>query len=204
MTVTQTLIDAIKNSKFALLSATNPSSNPELATALKFWEKILENSEAVILLLKHDLNVQASAIHRISIEHLANLAALLKGVCTLEQLQKKAVADIAKQARLLSESEEKSPVLTDDNKSALAGLRGRLTVKEDEEKAQNTFNLLAECGLSCFYVEYRTISLGAAHSTLVSIIQSDSLEEAEKLKESVMNLLQFPAALLDDYMQKRQ
>ncbi|MNJ44896.1 hypothetical protein D3C77_399670 [compost metagenome] len=121
----------------------------------------------------------------------------------MEQLKTKAEADIAKQARLLSEGEDKSPVLTDENKTALAGLQDTLTVKEDEEKSQNTFNLLVKCGLECFYVEYRVISLGAAHSTLISIIQPRSLEDAEKLKESVVNLLKFPAVLLDDYMQKR-
>lgn len=203
MTATQKLMDAIEDSKSALLSATNPSRNPELATALKFWEKILENSEAVVLLLNHELNVQAAAIHRISIEHLANFAALLKGVCTTEQLETKAEADIAKQARLLSEGEQKSRLLTDDNKTALAGLRDTLTVKEDEEKSQNTFNLLNKCGLEFLYMEYRLISLGAAHSTLISIIQPSSLEEADKLKESVVNLLQFPAVLVGDYMRNR-
>ena len=197
------LIDAINTSRSALLSATKTSKSPEFATALQFWTKILENCEAVTLLLSHNLNVQAFAVHRISIEHLANFAALLKGLCTVEQLKKKSEADIVKQARLLSEGEDKSPVLTDENKNALAGLRDRLTTKEDEEKSQNTFNLLAECGLSCLYVEYRIISLGAAHSTLVSIIQSSSTEEIDKVKKSVVNLLKFPTALLGEFMEKR-
>ncbi|UCJ15315.1 hypothetical protein K5Q02_15780 [Pseudomonas sp. MM211] len=76
--------------------------------ALKFLENIISNSDAVLLLINNDFDREAAAVNRIAIEHLINLAALIKKPEHLDTLLLQGKNDIAKTLRMVTDEDQQS------------------------------------------------------------------------------------------------
>lgn len=202
MTNGDELLAAIERSKITMESNRQLLETKGLTLSLAFWARILENSGSIVLLLQHGFTNEAMAIHRISIEHLANFAGLLKSKCSLVELAEKSEADIAAQARILKGRDEKTSVLTEDNKAKLAEFIKEADAKRVDSPGLNTHNLLHACGLDFFHTDYRLLSIRAAHSTLLSATSPGTTCEAEKLVIDAITLLNFPSAIVTDLFQR--
>lgn len=74
--------------------------------ALKFLDNIISNSNAVLLLINNDFDREAAAVNRIAIEHLINLAALIKHPDHLETLLSPGKNDIPKTLAMIAGGNE--------------------------------------------------------------------------------------------------
>ena len=141
--------------------------------ALKFLDNIISNSNAVLLLINNDFDREAAAVNRIAIEHLINLAALIKHPEHLDTLLRPGKQDIARTLRMVTgESEDAAPaasVPSDSNEAVLHG--------------------------SLFDNAYRELSATYAHSTIASI--STHPDGAQTL-DNMTNLISLGIAFLEN------
>jgi len=199
----QKIIFAIETSRENMLVNKKSLETHDQATVLEFWARILENSESIVLLLQNGYINEALSIHRLSIEHLANFVGLLQSKCTVEELAEKAEADLAAQAKILKERDDRTLVLTNDNREKLSDF---LTMGSKRAPAPglNTHNLLHACNLDFYHTKYRLLSIRAAHSTLLSAVGPGTPDEAEKLESDVIELLNFLRASTADFLKKSE
>ncbi|VXB75415.1 DUF5677 domain-containing protein [Pseudomonas sp. 8O] len=82
--------------------------HPHEKAALGFFKNILSNSKAVILLTQNNYNKEAAAIDHLTIEHLLNLAALIKNPGHLNDLEAQSKSDIKRTLTKIVENQKKT------------------------------------------------------------------------------------------------
>ncbi|MFY1865613.1 DUF5677 domain-containing protein [Achromobacter xylosoxidans] len=169
------------------LSRTHESSPYPII--FQFWDRLVENNRAILVLLDNELFNEAAAVQRISIEHLSTMIGLLKGHVTEQQLHDEAVNQTVKLANNIDSEEKKDSVLTEENKARLAEVRRK--VGKIETSKLGVADLLQKCRLSFLYYRYRTLSNTAVHSTLLSAIDPFSKSDVPELLKTAQELLQF-------------
>lgn len=155
----------------------------------RFWNRFLENSRPILLLIQSGFINEAIAIQRLSIENFAYAVALLRGKLTEQQLTAEMDAELPAQAEKMRRNDERDPVLTPENRERLAAFLEDAANKSITDPGINTYNALDACGLGFFYTHYRQLSVRAAHATLLSAISVGTEEEINKLLERTQDLL---------------
>jgi hypothetical protein len=200
MTSQNDVILSIEESKKTLLSVAAAFESASLSVALDFWERLLENSKSIILLLQKDFINEAMVIHRLSIEHFSIIVGLIKGKTTFEDLKNKTMIDIPKQAREIQMRDTKKPSLTLGNREALKDFLIRMDSDPVPSSGVSVYNLLDSCGLDFMYTNYRAYSIRAAHSTLLWGISVGSLDEVIKLLADVKAILDLTDAFANEFI----
>lgn len=190
------LLQAVVESEKVLHTAVPVFEAASLGIVLGFWQRLIENSRSISLLLQNNFINEAMVVHRLSIEHFGVIVALLEGKTTLKDLGNKDVGDLPKQARRLQANDSKKSVLTPENRDALNSFVKQLEENPAESSGVNVYNLLYSCGLEHIYINYCLYSLRAAHSTLLSGTSVGTAEEAERLMIDVIDIL----SLVDAYV----
>ena len=189
MMVSANLEKSIKESEGMLHSVTPALEAASLGIAINFWERLLENSRSINLLLQNKFINEAMVIHRLSIEHFSIVVALVEGKTTFEDLKNKDLTDIPKQAQRLQKSDTKKSSLTQENREVLKNFINRLEAAPATPSGISVYNLLDSCGLDFIYTNYCLYSLRAAHSTLLSGTSAGGEQEAEKLLADAIDIL---------------
>ena len=169
--------------------------------AIRFFEKFVDNCKAIILLHKAGLTDEPYTIHRLSMEHLFNISALLKDPNFLEQLQAYSEAQIPKALKAINSDEgrSKEPVLTRENKALLAAALIGYDQNPVREFGYSIFNAAQKSEFPDFYnSHYRRISLSYSHSTMASALQlGDRTEERDQLLTYVDSFLKIAVMLIE-------
>lgn len=202
MLITDDLLHAIKKSEDALANATSAFKNASLEIILAFWDRLLENSKSICLLLDNDFVNEAMVIHRLSIEHFSVIVGLMEGKTSLEDLNNKDLTDLPKQARGVQRGDEKNSSLTPENREALKNFVTQMEATPAQASGTSVYNLLDSCGLDSMYINYRLYSIRAAHATLLSGISSGNFSEKTKLVIDAINLLDLTNAFARKYENK--
>lgn len=169
--------------------------------AIRFFEKFFSNCKAIMLLHEAGMTDEAYAIHRLSMEHLFNISALLKDQKFLEQLHAGSEAQIPKALKAIKGDEERSqnPVLTNENKVLLEAALNDYDQNPVRDLGYSIFNAAQKSEFPDFYnSHYRRISLSHAHSTIVSALQDgDNLNERSQLLTYVNDFLKIAVMLIE-------
>lgn len=155
----------------------------------EFWDRLLENNRAILVLLDHEFFNEAAAVQRISIEHLSTMVGLLKGHVTEQQLHDEAVNQLIKLGNNVDSEEKKNSVLTEENKAKLAVFLKKTDKIETSKLGVSA--LLQKCDLSFLYYPYRILSNTAVHSTLLSAIDPFSKNDVPNFLKTAQDLLEF-------------
>lgn len=155
-----------------------------------------------MLLHETGLTDEPYTIHRLSMEHLFNISALLKDPNFLEQLQAYSEAQIPKALKAIKSDEDSSkepPVLTRKNKVLLESALNGYDQNPVRELGYSIFNAARKSEFPYFYnSHYRRISLSYAHSTMASALQvDDRTEERDQLLTNVNNFLKIAIMLIE-------
>ncbi|MBG4983932.1 hypothetical protein GHV66_25615 [Pseudomonas aeruginosa] len=202
MLITDDLRHAIVNSEEALSHAASIFKDGSLEIALEFWNRLLENSKSICLLLDNDFINEAMAIHRLSIEHFSVIVGLVEGKTSLEDLKNKDLTDLPKQARGVQKGDEKNLSLTSENREKLKDFVNKMDASPAQASGVSIYNLLDSCGLDFVYVNYRLYSIRAAHATLLSGISSGDRDEIFTLITDAISLLDLTNAFARKYENK--
>jgi len=190
-------IKALLQHSAETLTQWKPTLNDERKElAFSFWSRLLENGKAILLLSEAALVNEAMTIHRLSIEHFANMVGLLKGKVSPEELQKQAEADLPKQARYIHEDDIKEPTLTTENRERLQRYRDSTEGNPVKDPGVNAYNLLHACDLGFIYLTYRSYSVSAAHSTILSALREGDPTKAQDVLEHTKDLLTLAMAFV--------
>lgn len=178
--------------------------------AIRFFEKFVSNCKAIMLLHEAGMTDETYAIHRLSMEHLFNISALLKDPKFLEQLHAGSEAQIPKALKAIKGDDERSknPVLTNENKVLLEAALNDYDRNPVPDLGYSICNAAQKSEFLDFYnSHYRRISLSHAHSTMVSALQDgDKLNERSQLLTYVSNFLEIAVMLIErefDLSEKR-
>jgi len=170
-----------------------PTAPQELALALQFWSKLINNSKAAVAMAQAGFGSQSAAIHRLSIEYFAFMNSLLEGDTTAEKVEQQKRHETYQFAKALDVTQAKDDklgreALTPENR---AGLKKFLeNPKNDVPGAGiSIFNLLDKADLKFFHDTYRLYSLYAAHANGISVVWEPSEDEFDSLFEGVTELL---------------
>lgn len=199
MLMADDLRHAIVNSEEALSRAASIFKGGSLEIVLAFWDRLLENSKSIYLLLNNDFINEAMVIHRLSIEHFSVIVGLVEGKTSLEDLQNKDLADLPKQARGIQRGDEKNLSLTSENREILKDFVNQMEASPAQASGVSIYNLLDSCGLDFMYVNYRLYSIRAAHATLLSGISPGDRDERSRLITDAISLLDLTSAFARKY-----
>lgn len=152
----------------------------------EFWQRFLDNNQAILVLLNSGLIGEAMAIQRLSIENFANTIALMLGKITPEQLNNQAEAAILDAMKKQEELDKQEERLTVENREMVRSFLENYEQDSKKNSGLSTYNTLGSCGLNFMYqAKYRLLSMRAAHSTLNSALlgkktkQDPAFAEAE-------------------------
>jgi hypothetical protein len=169
--------------------------------AVRFFEKFVSNCNAIMLLHEAGMTDEAYAIHRLSMEHLFNISALLKDPNFLEQLHAGSEAQIPKALKAIKGNEEHSPnpVLTNENKALLEATLNDYDQSPVRDLGYSVFNAAQKSEFPDFYnSHYRRISLSHAHSTMASALHNgERLNERSQLLIYVNDFLKIAVMLIE-------
>jgi hypothetical protein len=178
--------------------------------AIRFFNKFVSNCKAIMLLQEAGMTDEAYAIHRLSMEHLFNISALLKEPLFLEKLLAGSEVQSHKALKAIKGDEERpqNPVLTNENKVRLEAALNEYDQNPVRDLGYSIFNAARESEFPLFYnSHYRIISLSHAHSTIVSALRDgDKLNERSQLLTCVNNFLKIAVMLIErefDLSEKR-
>lgn len=199
MLITDELRHAVRRSEDALSHASLIFKDTSLEIILAFWDRLLENSNSICLLLDNDFINEAMVIHRLSIEHFSVIVGLVEGKTSLEDLKNKDLTDLPKQARGVQRGDEKNLSLTSENREILKDFVSKMDAAPAQASGTSVYNLLDSCGLDFVYINYRLYSIRAAHATLVSGISSGDFAEKAKLITDAISILDLTNAFARKY-----
>lgn len=169
--------------------------------AIIFFEKFVSNCKAIMLLHEAGMTDEAYAIHRLSMEHLFNISALLKDQKFLEQLHAGSEAQIPKAIKAIKGDEEhsKNPFLTKENKVLIEAALNDYDQNPVRDLGYSIFNAAQKSEFPNFYnSHYRRISLSHAHSTMASaLLGGDKLNESSQLLTYVSDFLKIAVMLIE-------
>jgi len=169
--------------------------------AIRFFEKFVSNCKVIMLLHEAGVTDEAYAIHRLSMEHLFNISALLKDKNFLEQLHAGSEAQIPKMLKAIKSDSERSKnsVLTNENQVLVEATLNDYDQNPVSDLGYSVFNAAQKSEFADFYnSHYRRISLSYAHSTMVSVLQDgDKLNEVSQLLTNVSDLLEIAVKLIE-------
>lgn len=202
MLITDELRHAIMRSEDALSHANLVFKDTSLEIILAFWDRLLENSNSICLLLDNDFINEAMVIHRLSIEHFSAIVGLVEGKTSLEDLKNKDLTDLPKQARGIQRGDEKNLSLTPENREILKDFVSQMDATPAQASGTSVYNLLDSCGLDSVYINYRLYSIRAAHATLLSGISSGEFAEKAELITNAISLLDLTNAFARKYESK--
>lgn len=202
MLITDELRHAVMRSEDALSHANLVFKDTSLEIILAFWDRLLENSNSICLLLDNDFINEAMVIHRLSIEHFSVIVGLVEGKTSLEDLKNKDLTDLPKQARGVQRGDEKNLSLTPENREILKDFVSQMDTAPAQASGTSVYNLLDSCGLDSVYINYRLYSIRAAHATLLSGISSGDFAEKAKLITDAISLLDLTNAFARKYESK--
>jgi hypothetical protein len=172
------------------------SVTPEVA--FRFWDRFLENSQSILLLVQSGYTNEAIAIQRLSIENFAYAVALLQGKLTEQKLKDQMDAELPAQAEKMRRSDERHPTLTPENREKLENFLNDAAARSVTDPGINTYNALGSCGLDFFHTRYRHLSIRAAHATLLSAKSTGTPAEVEELFLGMQDLLKLLDAIAMD------
>ena len=202
MLITDELRHAIMRSEDALSHANLVFKDTSLEIILAFWDRLLENSNSICLLLDNDFINEAMVIHRLSIEHFSAIVGLVEGKTSLEDLKNKDLTYLPKQARGIQRGDEKNLSLTPENREILKDFVSQMDAAPAQASGTSVYNLLDSCGLDSVYINYRLYSIRAAHATLLSGISSGDFAEKAELITDAISLLDLTNAFARKYESK--
>ncbi|MDD4929785.1 MAG: DUF5677 domain-containing protein [Gallionella sp.] len=174
------------------------SSNQKLA--LRFFDKIATNSKAIIILYKSHLIDEAYTIHRLSMEHLFNISALLGDPKFEEQLMAYSKAQIPKTLKAINTDDNNSeePLLTRGNKELAEEALKNYETNPISELGYSIFNAAQKSQFPGFYnARYRQISLTHAHSTMASVLKDKNSEKGDDLLTYASDFLKIAVSLIE-------
>jgi hypothetical protein len=165
-------------------SIKNDSMTESQKLALGFLRKMASNSRAIVTLYESNLIDEAYAIHRLSIEHLFNISALLRDPGFVDQLISYSQEQIPKALKGIDRDDSNSGelLLTKENKGRVSDLLKRYEVDPIRELGYSIFNAAQKSEISSLYnSRYRQLSLSYAHSTMASLLNANNLEDDDLL-----------------------
>ncbi|KAI2685060.1 DUF5677 domain-containing protein [Pseudomonas sp. TNT3] len=202
MLTTDDLLHAVKRSEDARSHVTSVFMNSSLEITLAYWNRLLENSKSICLLLDNDFINEAMVIHRLSIEHFSVIVGLVEGKTSLGDLKNKDLTDLPRQALEVQRGDEKNLSLTPENRKILKDFLSDMDATPAQASGTSVYNLLGSCGLDSVYVNYRLYSIRAAHATLLSGISSGDISEKIQLITDAISLLDLTNAFANKYENK--
>lgn len=167
--------------------ATLKSTVPEVT--FRFWDRFLENSRSILLLVESGFTNEAIAIQRLSKENFAYAIALLRGKLTEQKLRDEMDVELPAQAEKMRQSDERDATLTPETREKIAIFLKSAATRSITNPGINTYNALDSSGLRFLYTRYRQCSIRAAHATLLSAISNGTTTEVEELLVGTQGLL---------------
>lgn len=200
MSVRERILGLVKESEAKLQRYEKIIAAENEKLALVFWKKMLENSQATLLLLDEGFLDEAETLNRLALENFFFMLALINSRDTLKKIEGAAGEPIAKMARTAVNKE--ASVLTPENKEKLEEyLQMLLSDAKTGVNSNAKFTAFEASGIAkmefLYNSRYRIISLRSAHASLLSVfnkvddLRKDvlmSLEEILSIGLHSMNL----------------
>ena len=167
----------------------------------RFWSKYIENNKAIIKLIELEFYSEAFSIYRLSIEHQFNIFSLIEKEGYIEKLINHDQHQIPKLFKELSKSTTKdnTEVLTQENKKILEEKNNEYTANPIKYLGHNVYNSAQGTTVDFLYdTVYRHLSLGHAHSTLLSILKTFEHKDMDNLFLELKSNLDMLLILIKD------
>lgn len=159
----------------------------EQQLALRFFDLMIGNARAVNWLVGAGFVLEAMAIQRLMIEHFANIIDLLRGRISREMMIKHSEAENLKFAKCVQRDDAKHGSLTHENRQKLEAFLAEHG--STEPLGLSVYNALDAANLGFMYINYRALSMHAAHSTILSALAQPTVGVPGELSEGVEELL---------------
>lgn len=175
--------------------------------ALRFFDMLIRNNEAIAILIDQGYYNEAYVIHRLSIEHLFNIFALIREKDFLRQIKHAPMSQISKALKGLAMDVDNSEeeILTSDKKERLASAIKYLQDYPPTELGYSIYNAARASEVGSFYNSvYRVISLSYAHSTYLSATTCCDESEINSLITNAVDFLRITMALIEEELLKTE
>lgn len=156
--------------------------------ALRFFDLMIGNARAVNWLVGAGFVLEAMAIQRLMIEHFANIIDLLRGRISRKMMIKQSEAENLKFAQCLQRDDAKHVSLTHENRQKLEAFLSEHV--GTESSSLSVYNSLNAANFGFMYAKYRSLSLRAAHSTILSVLAQPTVGVLDELSADVEELLE--------------
>jgi hypothetical protein len=161
--------------------------------AFQLWVKFIQNNKSIVKLMELDYFDEAQVVHRLSMEHLFNIFALVRSKEFIKQFKNNSENSIPKALKEIDKHNEER--LTVKNQKILKEAIKKYDDSPIEQLGYSIYNAAQLSELGDFYnTVYRIASIKYAHSTFLSAIQNNTTDDTNRFLDKISSFLKISEA----------